>query len=349
MPAQGDLCITIQQSLNNIARHNLPALKVTPVGTLDALLSPQNRNGFEIIRHDTGDGKKKKVVVRYIQPMLAGTTFNTPKGSCAGELEVLPLETTFEVTKYRRSSVLTFNNATMKTFCESTEEHKAQVVGTAINALKIAINADLIAQFVADAGEYADGTLPGAPKSFTLINQDTGGARSAEFWGESELMEEFVQLEAAVQPLVVGAGLLSHYTRMQDIGCCNKQGQKVDEFGDSFNYFRDQEVASIIGTPETFIAWVPGSFQFVNFLHNKGDFRDVSNPHHQRSTLTDPISGLEFDTKINFDGCSNEEGIWTINISSTFDLHPIIVSDAYPVGHPLEDTNGGLICLAAES
>jgi len=338
MPQASDLCTLVQQDLNNIAGTNSATGRRTQVGFLDAILSERNTAGFEVIAVDNGDGKKKKVKVRYMQPINDTDTSTTKANACTSELEVLPLEDEIECTSHLRMKNLKFSKASMRTFCESPSEYRGQVFANALNAYMIALNKKLIAQYVAKKGNFVDGTT--TFKSIPLLNQGTGGVHSADFWGESLMAEEFIALEGSDMPIAVGAGVLSHYARLQEIGCCNQYGQQVDEFGSSFSFYRDKYVDAIAGEADSILAWNAGAFQLITSQENKGEFRDVANPHHQEFTIVDPFTGLELDVFLHYIECDQE---WVMQFSTCYDLIPIIRDDSYPAGHELEDTNGGLM------
>jgi flagellar basal body rod protein FlgG len=61
------LCQKLQTDLNNVAGMNAPALKRDRVGYLDALVSEENRMGFEAIPVPT-NGKYRAVQVNYAEP-----------------------------------------------------------------------------------------------------------------------------------------------------------------------------------------------------------------------------------------------------------------------------------------
>lgn len=342
MPAASDLCTLLQQDLNNIARTNLATVNRTPVGMVDGLVSGQNTNGFEAVQVDPGNGKKKKVKVRYMQPFL-DTDLDTAQASvCSGEDEPTPLEDEFEVTSFLRSQNLTLDKEGMRSFCESTSEWRARVIMAQIDAFMIGLNKQLVTQFVAAAGDYPDGTV--APRQIPLINQDAGGQYSADFWGENLLLEDFAQMTGNSQPITVGAGYLSAYARLRDIGCCNALGQSVDDFG-NFWYFRDTYVDAIAGAANSVLAWHPGAFQFANWNRNKGENRMITELHSE-STIVDPFTGIELDIIIHYDDCADPTPQWQIQISTQYDLFGTVPADAFPAGHDLEDTNGGLLYQA---
>lgn len=331
------------QDLLNIAQDNSILRERTQVGMLDGLVSSQNTTGFEQIQTDTGDGKKRKVKVRYMQPLDEdANTDDAEASSCTAEVEPLPLEDEVEVTSFLRTQNLKFDKANMKLFCESPSEWRGKVIAVALDAFFKKLNKNLITAFLANDGAFPDGTV--APKQIPLINQDAGGQYSADFWGESVLLEDFQDMPGNDRPIVVGAGYLSHYARLQAIGCCNQYGQDVSEFG-SMYFFRDRYVDGIAGISNAIASWHPGALQLLTWAQNKGEFAEMSQ-HHSEVTIVDPVTGLDIDMEVHYDECNK---VWTIQFGTYYDLHPVIPADAYPAGHEFEDTNGSLYYQAVLS
>ena len=309
-----DLCATLQQDLNELAGNNYPAMAREQVGFFDALVSAENRAGFsQELAVDAGNGTKKQVVIRYLQPAVYSEMGSAAVNICSeAGVETSEQRAIKEVTRFRRSPVLTFDKDTLRTFCDAPSEYRAKVLSTHMSALIRSINRDLISLANANVGIHLGGDATAT--DLQMIVNAASGQKSADFTGEMELLEEMSDL-GLTNPFVVGSGLLSQYTRLQGIGCCNDYGQNVNDFG-QFRFFRDRDVPSVIGAAQNFLAFAAGAAHLVTWNKNKGEFAMV-HEHFAETTMVDPVSGIEFDMEFNYDRCEKK---WKLMLSLDYDL-----------------------------
>lgn len=316
-----DFCATLQQDLADLAGANYKAMAREQTGYLDSLVSADNRAGFsQELQLDGGDGKNKQVIVRYIQPGVYSETADTSVNICtdAGE-EVTETRKVEDVTRFKRSPTLTFTNAALRDLCDAPSEYRAKVLATRMSALFRSINRDLIALANAAAGIHLGGDATATDLNLIVNNVAGGGQIQADYTGEVDLLEEMADL-GVMNPIVVGAGNLSRYSRLQGIGCCNDYGQAVDQFG-AFQFYRDRDVPSVIGAANNFLAYAPGACQLVTWNANKGEFA-MNHEHFAHTTLVDPVTGLELDFEMNYDNCDK---VWKIGLSLNYDLFTLPV------------------------
>lgn len=309
-----DFCGTLQQDLADLAGNNYPAMKREATGFLDSLVSAENRSSYsQELAVDSGDGKKKQVIIRYIQPGVYSEVGTAAVNICdnAGE-EVSETRAIKEVTRFRRSPVLTFTKESLRSFCDAPSEYRAKVLASRMSALFRSINRDLISLANAAVGEHLGGTA--AAVNLQMIINEASGRKSADFTGEMELLEEMADLGLS-NPFVVGSGLLSQYARLANIGCCNDFGQDMSKLG-SFMFYRDRDVPSVIGAAQNFLVYAPGAAHLVTWNKNKGEFA-MTHEHFAETTLVDPVTGLELDMEFNYDRCDK---VWKLMLSLDYDL-----------------------------
>jgi len=315
-----DFCATLQQDLADLAGNNYKAMAREATGFFDSLVSPDNRAGFsQELQLDGGDGKNKQVIVRYIQPGVYSEAGTSATNICTddGE-EVTETRTIEDITRFRRSPILTFTNAAMRDLCDAPSEYRAKVLATRMSALVRSINRDLIGLANAAAGTHLGGDA--LAKDVNLIQASGTGQISADYTGEVDLLEEMADL-GVMNPIVVGAGNLAKYARLQGIGCCNDYGQDLSQVGD-FSFYRDRDVPSVIASANNFLAYAPGAVQLVTWNANKGEFA-MNHDHFAHTTMIDPVTGIEFDFEMNYDRCDK---VWKIGLSLNYDLFTLPVN-----------------------
>lgn len=310
-----DFCATLQQDLADVAGSNYRAMSRKPTGFFDSLVSAENRSTFsQELGVDPGNGKPKQVIIRYLQPGIDSEVQTAAQNICteAGE-QVTETRTVKEVTRYRQTPVLTFTAENLRKFCDAAPEYRAKVLSSRISALTRSINKDLVALANAAAGIHKGGDATAT--DLQLITNEASGRKSADFTGQMELLEEMADV-GVDNPFVVGSGLLSQYTRLQGIGCCNQWGQNIGETEGDFRFYRDPDLAGVIGAAENFLAFAPGACQLLTFNESKGDFAMVHD-HFARTTMVDPVTGIEFDFQMKYDDCAN---VWKLMLSLHYDL-----------------------------
>lgn len=314
MPIQEeDLCMLIQQDLADVAGRNYPATARTQTGFLSAITSDANTTGVEPTILDTGDGKgKRTALIEFIKPASTADVSTDPESVCEDGVERERYRFTRQITKYARSQNLKFTKEAMRTFCERPQEWRAKVINAELDAFFRVVNRISIGQYLAQVGDFYGGVS--GPKSVQMLD-GTHAITASDPNGEIEMIQDFQDIGWAGAPLVVGAGHLDTYTKMQDIGCCNAYGQDIGDTAKMAYYF-DRDVDHVVGSANNFLAFVPGSVQFASWNQNKGDF-GIRHAHFDETTMVDPWTGIELDLEVNYDRCTKE---WIVQFGLFFDV-----------------------------
>lgn len=309
-----DFCNTIQQDLNNLAGDNYGAMKREPTGLLSAVTSPQNRAGFnQQYITDGGDGKKKQVLIEWIQPIPVADTATSLQDVCAGGTEEATLRDVVELTGFASSRVMKFTDSELRKLCKAPSEHKAMIVAAHMSGLFRKVNQILVTKYDAANGGFIGGVAEG--KELELLHYD-GVTEAAKPDGEVLLMEDMADLGVTGRPIVVGSGIVSRYAKLANIGCCNDYGQDVSRLSGSWDFFRDRDVDIVLAGSENILAFAPGAVQMATYNQYRGEFRRV-HEHFLMQTIVDPVTGIEIDMKAVFNECDE---LWRMAYFLHFDL-----------------------------
>lgn len=163
------LCQKLQADLNSVAGINAPALKRDRVGYLDALMSDENRSGFEAIPIPS-NGKNRSVQVNYIQRGTASSVNLTCTASCDTDQEISPLETIVTITDCIETKGMLFSEDQMRKLCEADSVYVSNVIMAQMNAINTALNNQLLADQATNFGKFADGTTQKDIQLFAAAN-----------------------------------------------------------------------------------------------------------------------------------------------------------------------------------
>ena len=325
------LCEKVQTSLNDLMGNNAPEAKRTPVGYLQAILSPTNRAGFSSIPVDQGNGKKRSVRVTYAQRGTEDDITDTYNNGCTPEISKTPFEDIVSVNTPLSTKGISFSEDEMRKLCEADSAWMARVINSELNPFMTALNKRLITLQAANFGNFADGT--NGVKSRELINGDDG---YAYYNGEVDILNDFEDIDAGSRPMLIGSGMLRDYTRLTDIGCCNAAGVELGSAGD-FDYFNDRHVGAILGNANDFIGLAPGNVQLVTYNKYKGTYRK-ENDVFSKGTIIDPYTGLELDMRWKYDDCNE---VYTLSFSLWYSLY-FLPANAFAASDALEGVNYSL-------
>lgn len=325
------LCEKIQSSLVEIYGSNAPSLKRTQVGYLSALQSPQNLAGVTKIPIDPGNGKKRQVRIKYIQRATEGDVQETDITDCSTEVEREPFETDVDITRFVRSPGLKFDENQMRKLCEADSAYMAGVINAEIDAVVKFLNKKLITIQGANFGKFNPNRSP----NFKPVVLLTGKKQIPNYKGESDIIEEFENIDASSRPFVIGAGHLSHYARQVGIGCCNQDGINLAQAG-NLDYYKDRYVESILGSG-IFIGLQPGMVQLMTWNKYVGPYAK-ENDVFSHGTLIDPVTGLQFDMKWHYNDCDDT---YSVFFGLNYDMF-FLPANAFKVGDELAGVNGSL-------
>lgn len=332
MPFTEGLAFALQTTLNEAVGNNSPELKRDETGYLSALQSQENLNGVDKIPISK-TGRRRQVRLTYVERGTEAETRTTEPADCTAPVERSPQEVYLDVDAYLGTTGITLDSKEIRKLIEGPEAWKIRVLNSQLNAMSVKLNKLLLAQQAAAFGKFLDATQT-LPKDVELITN----ANKPEYYGESIMMEDYHDIGGVGRPLVIGAGKLSHYARMTDIGCCNAGGINLSQAG-NFDFYRDRFAGSIFGNPDEFILMSPGSVQLVTFNENEGEYA-MSGDTFMHGSLVDPYTGIKYDLNMVYDACPGEKK-WKIWLSLYYKLF-FVPSDAFNTNDDLYQVNGTL-------
>lgn len=310
-----DFCQTVQQDLVDLAGSNYPAMKREPTGLLDAVRSESNRSGFsQNYITDGGDGKLKQVLIEWIKPIPVSTTVTTMQDICEAGTEEPVFRDVKTLTGFASTRVIEFSDAELRKLCDAPSEHRAKVISAHMSGLFRKVNQICIAKYNTGVGGFIGGVAAG--KNVEFLHYD-GITEAAKPDGEIVMMEDMQNLGVTGKPLVVGSGIISRYSKLAQIGCCNDYGQDVSDLSGAYDFYRDRDVDIVLGTSENVFAFAPGAVQLATYNMFRGDFRKVVPNVYVHDTITDPVQGITVDVKMKYDDCAH---VWRMAYFLHFDL-----------------------------
>lgn len=326
------ICANIQTSLNDLMGVNSPEAKRTPVGYLQAITSPTNTAGLNVIPIDPGTGKKKKVTVEYAQRGLESDVQDTYNNGCNRDISKEPISEDVEITEVLSLKGLTFSEDEMRKLCEPDQTWIARQINAHLDPFMVSLNKKLITMQSLNFGNFADGTNTVKSRQL-LVNSD----KSPFYYGENQILNDFEDIDATGRPMLIGSGKLRDYTRLVNIGCCNAQGIDNGQAGD-FDFYNDRHVGNILGDPDNFIGLMPGNVQLLTWNKYKGAYRKANNGNYAKTTIIDPLTGIELDMRWKYDDCDE---VWILTFSLWYNLW-FLPTDAFAATDALEGVNYSL-------
>ena len=337
----GDFCQTIQSDLADLAGSNYPAMKREATGLLDAVVSPANRQGFsQEYPVDGGDGKLKQVLVEWIQPQPVSEMVTSAQDICTPTDPIDPLREIRTLTGFASTKVISFTKAHMRKLCDGPSEWRAKIVASHMSGLFRKINQGLVAKYNAQVGNFIGGVAAG--KTVYMLDS-SGPIKQIDPNGAVDIMEDMADLGVSDRPILVGAGILSRYASLANIGCCNAYGQDVSMADEGFDWYRDRDVDTILAGSNNVLAFVPGAVQMATYAQNRGEF-GIVHEHFAESTIVDPVTGLEIDFEMRYDQCTKT---YTMVFFSHYDLF-LLPDDMFTDADERDGVNYAFRYTAAE-
>ena len=368
-PGAATVCLVIQQALQDISRGNVPTLKITNPGTLQALTSEANKGGFTTVESNDPRGRDTAVRVEYWQnPRAAAAT--TRPDICTPGTQTTKLYADVS-TNMNRSVSLTLDEPTFRTFCNDANADKlsqspfAQQLTTGVlNQLLDGIDQDAVTYALSQAGNFYN-AIPG-PKDVTMIKSDG----SVYFGGETDIITDMEDLDNFAKPFAIGAGYLRTYSKYADTNvlCCDQTGFNLsDAAASSFVYFFDRKVPATAVAANRFLLLYPGALQIIPNNRWVGPFDDFVNgtakDDQAKTTMILPVPGggdirVDFTVYRSFCGDDNNgDTSWLLTWNLRFGFFNI-PPDVEAVGSPYSGVNnifqynavcGDITCADVES
>lgn len=339
--AWGDaLCPALQLSLNNVAGQSSSVLTRTNVGFLQMLKSEYNTNGFQMIPTQNRQGGIQSVDILYNKPMLAASVVNAKPAVCDGITDYEPYRQTINPADFNQvwTPAYRLSKEDLANLCYAdADAYRANFINGLLDGLLQAIDTQLLTIQQANWGDFFNGT--DAAVAADILNAD-GSARPQ---GWSTVTKALTRIRFTGKPMVVGMGEpgIFEFADLIKIGCCNDTGIDVSRVGDKFYYFADPNVDLVWTTnANTFGVFIPGSTQLLTFNeYKRGTFREEIVPGVKEfTTITDPVTGQDFDIKLVQDDCTET---YKITVGARFFLWNI-PDDTYEATDPMNGVNGTL-------
>jgi len=315
------LCPKLQQALLDTAGNRVGMMSRERTGFLDSITSQRNRAGFEQIEIGNPNGGTRRIEITFIRPSTRSDTVTSKPDVCPTGREKAPQADIVAPANLftRYTSALELAEEEVSKICfTSSEEYKADLIMSEMNALATEINATIQTQALNLFGNPRNtGTPPFtyappvAPINAPLTNSGTDTANYPG-WSTS-VKRNLKQIRVNQTPFVVGAGDkgVDLFFDLLEIACCNDQGIDLSQANREGIFLYDILADSVWGQDQ-FAAFAPGAFQLVTFNeYGTNGGTSANNPRrrlvpgqHEHDVIVDPFTGLEYDFKLNYDNCT---------------------------------------------
>ena len=316
-----NFCLTVMRELKELVGTNGDPLQNRQrAGLLDALLSDENTTGNEITPIMASAGKNNKLILKHLAPDAEADVADTIANFC----EESGSSTTYRydevsLTLQAQSPVKSLTEAEMRDLCEDGNTFRTKIIAGAMNALVMNIEKQLIPVFYTGVGGILNGN-GAVGTEYQMLWRD--GQLTTDAEGEIKMFRDLMNTGFAGRPQIVGGSGFDTWAKLKQIACCNQYGIDNSNQGD-FSYYYSQNLDTVLSSPSNdnpFFVFMPRSAQFVSHPNFVGEFRKVSDTFI-KDTITDPITGLEFDFHLSYDPCGNDNnGAYKWMMSLNFGL-----------------------------
>lgn len=336
-------CANILKNLSDIQGDmHSPLMKQTALGYVEALQSPLNTAGRQVIPITDND-KRKQVRVKYLNRAIETQVDEAITRSCdTGDFDDFN-EVTVDVTKEVELRWSVKEREFQKICDESQSQYVQTLLASKFNALAKKINRNILEDQLTNFGENKS-TGTAAASTVTVFPDATGNINARPL--QTMEFDYTVSNQSVGTPILIGGGLIYQYWKTLQAGCCNDGGVDMLALSNQlgFSPFLDTMVDSVIGANE-FIVIEPSLTHFLQFNEYIGEREKLDSPFVANTTITDPRRNITYDMKILFDQCDD---VWTFILRNTYDIffQPL---DAYHPDDELNGINGTLRYLAQTS
>lgn len=331
----GNICEKVLIGLDDLIQAgNLPQTKRTRVGLIQALNSPLNTGGVDVI--PVSDNRKRKQVrIKYLQRIPLSQVSDSKSSGCTPTVFDDFNETLFDVTKYAEIT-WGISHDELKKVCEDPSKFIQETLMIRFNALAEKINADAWTELSANFGKNIR-TGNNAATDVDVLCASTGGALPL---GLQDIWQDYTEKnEYTATPIVVGQSKIARYTKTLNAGCCNDQGVDMFELSQQMGYsfFLDTMTDTYLGADE-FAVLAPTMVQFVPYNLTDADSEFKVSPLSQFERIIDPVTGLEYDFTAIYNDCDRE---WFLKLEIQYDFF-FTPNNAFNTEDNLYGTNGTL-------
>lgn len=353
------VCPAILVGIEEIMNTNAPAGLITPIGAIQALFDPANRQPNTVVQTVNAElGHPKTVRIKRKQRATKDDTTTTK--DCEPGTEKPYFEDVFTVNQYRQH-VIHVTEATVRRLCDAYSKYVTVPVksrdtdGTAIankqimreivdelmmdfDALRLAINDDILASMALNFGTFVGGD---ASKTYTVrrgADAAAGGIGSPVLDGFTKMKQDLARTTFGGTPIIFGEGIFDLANEALKYGCCNSGGTNFGEMAGNpgFKYYKDFAAGAAFGDANAAGIFLPGAMQFASYNEYVADFaRPIG--VMSRGTMPDPkIPGLVYDMRFLPNECGE---YYDLFIELYFDLYTA-PTNLFKTGDRLDGVNG---------
>lgn len=308
-------CLYAQTELANVVDTDPLMKNLKPTGLLDALSSPQNAQGIDLLKVDTS-GKKIRLDLKYYGADCGGTATGKPD-LCSGDAiaddsEYITLE---QSDANYISKQHTLSTEEFRVLCDSKDGRISRKMATlAFNVLNRE-REYYTAEIYTKVNDYYNGntSLPGSGTEQTLnLFSDTGVRQGM---GLFKLIKEYQMKGYVEAPIIVGGTTISAWSYANAIFGANTDGAGtgggITPFIDTFTSMYGAGGAG--DANERLLSWTPGHNQAIRWHKNLGDFARSKESFTKTTML---IGGQLFDVSVFEDDC-NDKVVLTVGRGNT--------------------------------
>ena len=313
-------CLYAQEELGNVVTTDPLMKNLKPTGLLEALESPANAQGLDILKIDT-QGKKIRLDLKYYGADCGGTSTGKPD-LCNGDVEeddseYITLEQNDNNYIHKKH---TFSTEEFRTLCDSKDGRISRKMMSLAMEILNREREYYTAEIYSKMNQYYDGNIstPGSGTEKTLnLFSDTGIRQGM---GLFKLIKEY-QLKGYVEaPIIVGGTTISAWSYANNIF-----GANVDGAGNGggvlpyIDLFASMYGAGVAGdSNERLVSWTPGHNQAIRWHKNLGDFAR-SKESFVKTTMI--IAGQLFDVSVFEDDCNDKVVLTVARGNTLFNLN----------------------------
>lgn len=350
-PIEG-YCDAVSRGLAGVNGVNNTSFKATPVGVLQLLFDPTNREQAEYVTDiNDSNGAVRRIRVKRI-----------PRATEEDAVDIITCDST-TVSKYVEQCVTVNKEASisfevtkeeMQRYCAAElaiqnepgatiplfQDHLNKILAV-MNGLRERINAQITATILSNIGINVV-TNSATPFPLPMLYAANGGKVEK---GIQLLEAHLAENEVYGQYLIAGAGIFDRFNTSIQYGCCNQFGINWDAMNAAapYRYYRDFKLRELTGNPDIFLVFAPGAVQFV--YYNDTILGRLDGQRHGNTlygTMIDPlVPGLRYDVAIEETNCDGVRRApkWIVTLYLNFDV-VFIPDNAYKPGDRLRPAAG---------
>ncbi len=323
-------CLHTQVALDNLAA--TPAGRVEDKGFMAALMSAENKRGFEQITNSVTDSRRRPaagqtpttVEVKIRKPSCATVSTSAADLCTEGTATADPYDYIDAAVTHVVSLSGSMSKAEFDNLCDGPDQRRVMILQDFADDLMKAMNITMQTDAYGQLGDYYDSVAStGATTLDIPIIGTSGILNTAAF---ARISSEFRQQGFRGRPIMVGGEKLAvaqDVRRMAGTGTSlnldpNAAFNSVQAF---YDYDIDATVNGLqTTTGESYaITWIPGSIQMLEWYRNApGSIFEEFAQHRAETTLT--INGVTFDYFLRYRECDHE---WDFTLQKWFDIWAI--------------------------